>query len=117
MNHLAIDIGNTRTKFGLFEKKELVHAFTWNNSDLKNNNQLIENYKISHIIISSVNSKAENSLLLDQLKDKIKIFRLKSDTKLPIQLEYQSSETLGKDRLAGVIGASIQIPWRKHSHH
>lgn len=105
---LAIDIGNTRTKFGWFDKKELLHAFQLNNADLANNDKLMESYEPANIIISSVNDKAEALLGIDRFK--AQTIHLNSSTKLPIKLEYQSPETLGKDRIAGAVGAAVQFP-------
>lgn len=107
-NNLTIDIGNTRTKFGVFEKEELVHAFQLNNADLESNNELIQSYRIQNVIVSSVNTKAEEQLGLEELD--IKLIRLTHKIRLPIQLDYQSPETLGKDRIAGVVGAATQFP-------
>ena len=105
---LAIDVGNTRTKFGLFESKELLHAVGIKNSEVKNNNQLFSEFKIKGIILSSVNPKVDQLLQLEELD--ISVLHLSAFTSLPIKIEYESPETLGKDRIAAVVGAESIFP-------
>lgn len=108
---LAIDIGNTRTKYGVFEATELVHSGVLNNKDLGNNNEVIHSFGVSSVIVSSVNSEAEEKLKVEQLL--FPILNLSHKTMLPINLAYLSPETLGKDRIAAVVGAYCQFP----NHH
>ena len=107
---LAIDVGNTRTKFGLFESRELLHEVKVKNTDLKNNNQIFSEFKVERVILSSVNTEAEQAMQLEELN--LPILNLTATTPLPIHLAYESPETLGKDRIAAVVGAESIIPGR-----
>ena len=100
---LAIDIGNTRTKFGLFKERELLQSKELNNADLAQNNLLFSDYKPKWAIISSVNKQIEKTLELE--KHYTNLIRLNHQTPLPINLLYQSPETLGKDRIASAVAA------------
>lgn len=101
---LAIDVGNTRTKFAIFEERELLQALVLKNDALEFNNQLLADYNIEEVIISSVNTEAEEKLNLAKIN--LPILHLNHNTSLPIQLAYDSPETLGKDRIAAVAGAN-----------
>jgi len=106
--HLAIDIGNSRTKFGLFHNRDLEHSVIIKNNDLKKNDQIFSNFDIEQIIISSVNKEVEDEIGINQLI--VPNIYLTPKTPLPIQLAYESPETLGKDRIAAVVGAKCQLP-------
>lgn len=105
---LAIDIGNTRTKFAVFEGRDILHSSSLKNEALELNNEILKNYEIEAMIISSVNEKAEETLQLGTLN--IPTLILNHKTALPFQLEYESPDTLGKDRIAAVAGAHAQFP-------
>ena len=107
---VAIDIGNTRTKLGLFEGKELLHSKEFNNSDMANNTLIFNEYEANNVIISSVNSKVEGHFKND-LGEKNVVY-LNHQTSLPIKLLYQSPETLGKDRIASAVAAHSLFPDR-----
>ncbi|MFT6165724.1 MAG: type III pantothenate kinase [Vicingaceae bacterium] len=105
---LAVDIGNTRTKFAIFEGREILHSSSLKNEALELSNDLLKNYDINAVIISSVNTEAEEKLQLRGLK--VPTLMLNHQTALPFRLEYESPDTLGKDRIAAVAGASAQFP-------
>jgi type III pantothenate kinase len=97
--NLAIDIGNTQTKTGLFNKGELQEVYT----RAEDINTVIANHKIRHAIISKT---GVDELIEATLKEnKIKTFILSSRLKLPMELLYKTPETLGTDRIAGSLAA------------
>jgi len=85
--NLAIDIGNTRTKFGFFKNGQLRKKMYWESTDL---NTLVENIICS--TVKTVDPNFENIL-----KTRFYV-RLEADTPLPIQNKYLTPKTLGKDR-------------------
>ncbi len=99
--HLCVDIGNSRTKFGLFENDELMQVKALANEELAQNNQLFNDYPIQGLIISSVN---ENAALDLSIPEHVPIHFLSEKSKLPFNNKYQSPETLGKDRIALMAG-------------
>ncbi|MEQ8910476.1 MAG: type III pantothenate kinase [Vicingaceae bacterium] len=105
---LSIDIGNSRTKFGLFEERELLQQKTLANQDLEANHKLFDEYDLSAIIVSSVNKEAEEKLNL--AKKAAFLLYLNHLTPLPFSIRYQSPETLGKDRIAAIAGAQTIYP-------
>ncbi len=125
---LAIDFGNTTLKAALFENEVLLEVrYSLSIIDLedwittiKNNSSII----LEGIIISSVRKNEEIELsFVENLKTKLiiksnldlkkiatdskefSVIVLDENTLLPIQNNYKTPKTLGKDRLAAVIGA------------
>ncbi len=100
--HLAIDIGNTRVKAGLFEQVELVQLF-----EAEDWNQLsLPLHDIEACIISNVGEVINVSEKLGDME----ILELSSETPLPIELSYNSPQTLGKDRIALAVAGSNLHP-------
>ncbi|MCF8454180.1 MAG: type III pantothenate kinase [Pedobacter sp.] len=108
MAHLVIDIGNSRTKFAIFHKRKLAESGTIEKLDTIQLSLLLDNHKISHSIISSVND--EISKLEDLLKERTKYIRFTASLKAGVINKYKSPETLGLDRFAAVIGAKSLFP-------
>ena len=98
MKNLIVDIGNTRIKGGVFENGQLLNVYYW--SDLNEVLNFHINEAIDHVMVSSVREKREE--LQDILDLPFMYFDKK--TPLPIINKYSTPETLGSDRLAGVIG-------------
>jgi len=100
---LAIDIGNTRIKVGLFRENELVQKETWEVLDLRAIKEIAYNQKIQNVILCSV---AEVSQTIEaSFKEDFHYLQLTEKTPLPIKNLYQTPASLGKDRLAAVVGA------------
>jgi len=106
--NLAIDIGNTRTKFGFFKKGRLRKKMYWEETDIAALETLLTNQKVENIICSTVKTVDEN--FEKQLSKNRFYIRLDATTPLPIQNKYRTPKTLGKDRLAAVAGAFELYP-------
>jgi type III pantothenate kinase len=107
--NLCIDQGNSSTKAGIFDQNELVECFTYREFKKEDVSALFEKFMIDACIISSVIS--ENKALKDELKSKAELFiELSHLTPVPVVNKYKTPETLGKDRLAAVIGAVYLEP-------
>jgi type III pantothenate kinase len=104
---LAIDIGNTSTGLALFEGKHLFAISKINECILKGIQEFVANQKISAAIISSV--KEINPEILSVL-DYYKGFIFAQNLLLPITNNYKTPNTLGRDRLAAVVGAHSLYP-------
>ncbi len=103
--NIAIDVGNSSAKTGLFKGHELVSA-----NKFVTNSELIDyvtDCGAESLIISSVGSKSDELLALS--KSFTSPIILDYRTPLPITLRYESAETLGVDRIAAVVGA-----WQKY---
>jgi type III pantothenate kinase len=108
---LVLDIGNSFIKAGVFEKKQLLQLF----SAIELNTAFIEDIvskysEVNSAIFSSV--KEISSEINNYLKSKFRLLEFTSTLSLPIKNYYKTPETLGKDRLAGVVAAHYLYPNR-----
>ena len=100
---LIIDIGNRLVKVALFNNKELIKSTTFFECSLSNISKFVLEQKVSRMIISSVKKIDEKTLaVIKEYKGLV----FDHQTKTPITVKYKTPETLGKDRLAGIVGAS-----------
>ncbi len=99
---LVIDAGNTRIKLGIYFQDELIDNLSFSNDELTELKSFLTGNRFDAAIISSVRSKKDTQWLL-QLVQGAKLFQ--TLPRLPIQIDYETPETLGADRLANVIGA------------
>lgn len=102
--NLIIDIGNSGTKLALFlgtQKKEISRYDDLTEKILKD---LLRRNKITKAIISSV--KDIPHFLTNTLKREVDYLHiLSSESHLPFDIEYETPDTLGSDRIAAVTGA------------
>jgi len=107
--NLCIDQGNSSTKAGLFNGASLIESLSFMDFGKKELAELLSTHSVSSCIISSVVS--DNRELVAELKNRIQfVVELSHTTPIPIKNSYATPETLGKDRLAAVIGASFLNP-------
>jgi len=100
--NLVIDIGNSFIKTYVFESNEIVHFQTDKvGGQIRNFEDFLN---LEQAIISTVGDISEALFTMVQSKTK-KIIVLDHNTPIPIQNFYKTPETLGKDRLAGIVGA------------
>lgn len=110
--NLTIDVGNTRTKFSVFNKGEVlitvpVDEFLPEHIDVLQD----EHPTLKSVILSTV--KPISSELIKSLQNKFeKFIALDADTPLPIENCYNTKDTLGKDRIAAAVGAFDLFPGR-----
>ncbi len=109
-NNLCIDVGNTRVKLAVFdEKDQLLDVQVLEDLDTHVLGKIIHQFNCQNAIISSV--RAENEKARAFLTQKVQqLFFLTAELPLPIQNDYKSPKTLGKDRLAAIVGATVLMP-------
>jgi len=106
---LCLDQGNSGAKAGIFSEFDLISVVSLKNNDATAVVQLIDKYSIEKCILSSV-VVVENDFL-SAIKRKVRVFiELTDKTPIPINNLYKSPETLGKDRLAAVVGVMQLTP-------
>ncbi|MFK8037928.1 MAG: type III pantothenate kinase [Crocinitomicaceae bacterium] len=104
--NLIIDQGNTQFKIGLFEKKELKISRRFNYNQLVEFKKICLQEKINRVIISSVIDREIDLSFLNTRQ----ILLLDHLTPLPIKNNYKTPQTLGRDRIANVVGAWVLNP-------
>src|ERR1035437_1677636 len=106
---LCIDNGNTLTKLAIFKNSELIGFRIIDTNNLQVVSQLIKEMSVEAAILSSVSVVPESlTKIID--KEIEKFILLDHETLLPIENCYQTKETLGKDRLAVVVGGNYLYP-------
>lgn len=107
--NLCIDQGNSSTKVGVFDDNVLIDYFAIEELSEVEIEKLFERFSIDACIISSVTMKYDE--LLDILNKKnIFLVQLDHHTTVPIVNKYETPHTLGKDRLAAIVGAVYLEP-------
>lgn len=105
---MIIDIGNTRMKVALFVKNELDGVLTFSNRAHKQVADLIENAHAQRGIISNVTNLAQP--VSDVFQENLKILEFNHTTRIPIELDYSTPQSLGTDRIANAVGAFKAYP-------
>ena len=104
--NLVIDSGNSAAKVGIFEDEKLIEKLTfYSPQELE---RYIQRTDFRNLIISSVRSDAESIAKWGSKAEKQ--FILNEHLPLPVKNLYETPETLGVDRLAGVCGAQQLFP-------
>lgn len=104
--NIVVDSGNTYSKIGWFEGRELVRHETRLSFE-----QLVQAVRASspkHILYASVGGDVEE--FRRAIQPNASVLTLDSQTPLPLVNEYHTPETLGADRIAAAVGASDLFP-------
>lgn len=111
--NVVIDQGNSSVKIALFQgqQPQEVRSFPkWEEETVKS---LITAYPVESAIYSSVAAEEADQVKIDFLRRLVKhLCVFDADTPVPVQIGYKTPRTLGRDRIAGIIGASVQAPGR-----
>lgn len=111
MHHLVVDIGNSSVKLAVFKGVHLLHKSITAEPEPELLLQLIKDFEVKKSILSAVRPAV--SATEELLKTHTKFIRFNHQTSLPIINHYQSRETLGLDRLAGLMGARHFFPHQR----
>ena len=107
---LAIDVGNTRIKCALFVQGQMIEDIAFLKDDADRIIHWFDKSHYNETIVSSVaDFRAEWN---DIISKKGKIYFLNHELRMPIQLDYKSPETLGRDRISACCGAMHHFPHR-----
>ena len=109
---LCFDFGNTRLKCGVFDGSALREVITLENDNDETVKALIEKYKPSKSLLSSVIN--HNPSFESSLAGAGKFHLLDHHSKIPVTSPVGKPETIGADRLALVVAASDMFPGRNN---
>jgi len=107
MNNLVIDIGNTFTKALVFFDDQIIYSERKESFSTVETEKLIVEYQVQKVIVSSVREKSDTET--KQIAG-VPVIYFNYKTNIPILNQYKTPDTLGVDRLAGVIGAKRIYP-------
>jgi type III pantothenate kinase len=110
MDNLIVDLGNTKLKLFVFSNGRIVYSVveTDYNDYLNLLEKCSEKFKCKNAIFSSVRSDGQKVLSLLLLK--YSTIEVGPELSYPVEILYKTVGTLGHDRLAAVIGASVLYP-------
>jgi type III pantothenate kinase len=107
--NLVIDIGNNRTKVGIFEKDKMIDSWKqFQNMPPLFRNRLKKYPDLKKAILSSV--KKEEKTFTNFLKKRFSLLVFNTSTPLRVKNKYATPETLGSDRLANAAAAAAFFP-------
>jgi type III pantothenate kinase len=104
---LIIDIGNTSSKVAIFDGEEIIKHQILSKLTLADVILFAKKHAISASIISSV--KEKDSITNELIRHFNALF-LTHKMAISIFTNYKTPETLGNDRLAGIVGANASFP-------
>ncbi len=109
--NLIVDIGNTRVKLAVMRQGECVDERCAEQLSPASVDELADAWPLRRAIVSSTRGgTAEAAALLRQRVPVVVEFG--SATPVPIRSAYLTPETLGRDRLAAAVGATVLWPGR-----
>jgi type III pantothenate kinase len=108
---ICMDIGNTRTKVGVFNRGSLVGDVLVLDNPVRDVSALALRYPLKYALVSAV-SDAGSAVLQALRSAGVHALELTAQTPLPFSNAYHTPQTLGKDRLAAVAGAHALFPGR-----
>jgi type III pantothenate kinase len=106
--NLVVDIGNTRTKYAVFQDGNLTENFTVERSDKLDISVFLKQHTIRRTIVSSVVNHLPS--FVNVLRERTNFLEYTAETPVPVKNLYRTANTLGNDRLPTVIAASKQYP-------
>lgn len=104
--NLAIDYGNTSAKVAIFEDRTLKQLSSFRDSDALKD--FLYTTAVENVIVSSVTLPVDEIVQWTHASGKL--FSLKPGLPLPVKMLYNTLDTLGTDRIAGVCGAIELAP-------
>lgn len=108
---LCIDIGNSFTKLAIVENNQVLHRDVVTELSKEHIEKLKRKFGFKEVAIGASGKLPKT--VLHHLKRDYHLFILDNKAKLPIEIEYKTPKTLGRDRIAGVVGANKLYP----NHH
>lgn len=106
--YLTIDIGNSFAKLAIFHDGEIVYKERHHKLLVGNVDKLYKKFLFSRAILSS--TRVIDRRIITAIQRRYDMIILDHNTAIPIKNLYRTPETLGRDRLAAMVGAYVQYP-------
>lgn len=109
--NLVVDIGNTRVKCAVMEAGECIAQRNAERLSPVLLDELLAAYAVGQAIVSSTRGDASDVAAM--LRRRVaRVVEFTARTPVPIGCDYLTPETLGRDRLAAAVGATVLWPGR-----
>ncbi|GHU87819.1 type III pantothenate kinase [Bacteroidia bacterium] len=107
--NIVIDQGNTSAKIAIYERRKLLASFIFKSLRQSQLLKLLNEFSPSQGIFCSVSDL--DSEVITFLKQKLNRFiLLDENTPVPIKIQYETPQTLGRDRIASAVAAYTKHP-------
>lgn len=108
--NLIIDIGNTRTKYAVFDSNNEIFTLAIDSCNFDTVEQLKTKFtEIKKVIVSSTGNIPDGFIANCKTAFDY-VLEFSQNTPLPFKSEYATPATIGLDRLAGMAGAHLLYP-------
>ena len=113
--NLTIDEGNSSAKVSVFEGNDMVAVARFDLLSISALARIIKIYNVKAAAYSSV--RRPDARIIELLRKRVKKFIcLDHNTPLPVTVDYDTPRTLGQDRIAAAVGATIFAPEQNSSN-
>lgn len=106
--NLCIDIGNSLIKLAVVEDTKILHKDVVEKIYVAKVKALRKEFGFENVIVGA--SGRLPKAMVRHLQQNYHLLILETDTKLPVEIAYKTPDTLGRDRIAAVVGASELLP-------
>lgn len=107
--NIVIDQGNASDKVALFEGNDLLMSFIFKPLSVDDLRKIVDRFSPTKGILGSV--AETDPLVVSELQHYLEEFIILNETTpLPIEIAYETPATLGRDRIAAVVGAQAFQP-------
>ena len=107
--NLVLDFGNTRIKGAIFNGEQITNYFSYRNDEFEKILNFDEILEIKRIGITSVINTPDSFIKrINELG--IPVMIIDDTTKLPIDLKYDTPQTLGADRICNAVAGFRKFP-------
>ena len=109
--NLVVDIGNTLVKLAVFDRGEIVFQRCVERLHPSMLEELFAAWPVRRAVVASTRGEVDE--VADLLRPRVEyLLEFSSQTSVPIGNAYLTPETLGRDRLAAAVGATVLYPGR-----
>ena len=109
--NLVVDIGNTLVKLAVFDRGEIVFQRCVERLHPSMLEELFAAWPVRRAVVASTRGEVDE--VADLLRPRVEyLLEFSSQTAVPIGNAYLTPETLGRDRLAAAVGATVLYPGR-----
>ena len=104
--NLIVDIGNSRIKVAVVDGQQVVESATMDGYDQNMVEHLTRNHPIQRSIVSS--TRGTQSEVVESVRRLVgHCLPFSAEVAVPIDIQYTTPHTLGRDRLAAAVGARV----------
>ncbi len=103
MPNLVIDVGNSFVKAAVFNGNTIVYNQKTTELNTENVQQLIAQFGVTNVIVSTV--KDDTGIDESVIAKQVDYLKFSRETPIPISNQYETPDSLGLDRLAGMVAA------------